>query len=111
MISVTLDREALKAHGACVDGLALFRGRDRIVIRRWTWRAYLWLERKAPGSAGWLVRRGEIPALLAPSADLRGTNLHRADLRGANLSGARRAETDPEIPGWTVASGLLVRET
>lgn len=42
-------------------------------------------------------------------ADLRGARLHGADASGAHLHGALRHPTDPDIPGWSVVNGRLVR--
>ena len=41
-------------------------------------------------------------------ANLRGANFIGANLRGANLRGADRLTTDPPVPGWRVADGLMV---
>lgn len=83
----------------------------------------------------WAQRRGLLPRVSAPCADLRGAdlsgaylavadlygaNLEGADLRGADLrgaclecallEGALRLESDPPIADWVVRDGRLVRE-
>ena len=95
MISLTLNRKALLAAGACATGLALFEAlvtaQDRkhsVYVKDWTPTHDTWLRAAYPDFAGWLQARGLIPCANLCGANLDGANLTRADLCGANLDGA-----------------------
>jgi hypothetical protein len=95
VISLTLNRKALLAAGACATGLALFEAlvtaQDRkhsVYVKDWTPTHDTWLRAAYPDFAGWLQARGLIPCANLCGANLDGANLTRADLCGANLDGA-----------------------
>ncbi len=98
-VIVRIRRDDLIAHGACVDGLALFdsiahaQGNPKRVRMRWSMLAQFWLATSSPSFARWLREKGLLPPVYAASgadlsrADLSRANLSRAYLSGADLSG------------------------
>ena len=58
--------------------------------------------------AGASLREADLRGANLDGADLRGADLTGADITGADLDVARRAPSDPAIPGWIVVNGRLV---
>ena len=95
MICVSITLKELQKHGACPEGLALFRSFSFAGewIGAWTPIHALWSATAYPSFAAWARDKGIIPIVSLyganlQGANLRGANLRGADLRDANLQGA-----------------------